>query len=195
MELGLSRREFLVEVPKIGLKLLLLPSALTGLASLVFADEDYLAKLPPLNGRKVTEELIQEMLNVGSVKGILEKYGNKDNIFYVEFTPDGRNNLDDLVRKEPDKWDGSYVLVANKERPCLRQAIVMNLLSQQQRKVRFIFYNLEKDGKANLKNGRYELHKDNSLLLILNEFDTTETDDRAMAKPAKIGERSQPKIG
>ena len=102
METEITRRELLFgKAPKLGLRLLLLPPALSGLASLVFADEDYLAKLPDLNGRKVTEGLIQEMLNVGSVKGILEKYRNRDNIFYVKFQPDGRDNLDELVRKDP----------------------------------------------------------------------------------------------
>lgn len=149
MKTELSRRELLFEEsPRIWLKLLLLPSALTGLAKLVFGDEDYLSKLPPLNGRKVTEELIEEMLNVGSVRGILEKYGNKENIFYVQFQPDGRNNLDELVKKEPEKWDGSYVLVDGNTsdviNPLVHSAVVV-FLSHRKKGAKFVFYDLLKD--------------------------------------------------
>ncbi len=175
MELGLSRREFL-ERAKTGLKLILLPPIFTGLASLVFGDEDYLAKLPPLNERKVTEELIQEILNVGSVKGILEKYGNEENIFYVEFTPDGRNNLDELVRNEPEKWDGSYVLISENNflvtkdtSSSLKEAISILFLSHKKKRIKFIFYNLQGDKGLELKT-KYIVNNNHSLHYAFKMF-------------------------
>lgn len=163
-----TRREFLGGLPKTALKLSLASQSLTGLANLIFADEDYLSKLPPLNGRKVTEELIEEMLNIGSVRGILEKYGNKENVFYVEFSRDGGNNLDDLVKKEPEKWDGSYVLACDNSKNraqeslgfsllgvSLIEAVLLSLLSYTKPKLRFVFYNLEEDINIKVVNSRY----------------------------------------
>ncbi len=169
-----TRREFLGGLPKTVLKLSLTSQALSGLARLVFAEEDYLSKLPPLNERKVTEELIEKMLNVGSVRGILEKYGNKENVFYVQFQPDGRNNLDELVKKEPEKWDGSYVLVSDNISPLdneffsIKQAVVVCCLARQNNSIKFIYYDTKKDSCITLDetNKRYVLNNNHFLVKL-----------------------------
>ena len=55
-----------------------------------------------------------------------------------------------------------------------------------------ILYNAQSECQ---KNERRIFSYYNFFALILNEFDTTDTDDIAIAKPAKTGESSQPKTG